>query len=250
MEILPRRASLNQGFWIDLYLPRDRQYPAGYYESEIQVWEGGEIFVSIPVQIEIVDAYLPEKNHSNVWMYNSGLDELGRYFPGLDKPEIRRLIKHEAKRHRIELVGGFEAHSTEFDEGILLDYKPFLDGSAYTPASGYHGPGQGVGEILFPVGMYGGRVLGTTKEKMQEESDKWARWFENNAPHVNYFKYMIDEPGPAQYEFIKEQVGWIKSNPGPGKKMKIQVTTGYVDALKDAVDIWDAYDGVELGRIG
>ena len=52
-----------------------------------------------------------------------------------------------------------------------------------------------------------------------------------------------------KYEFIKEQVSWIKSNPGPGKKMKIQVTTGYVDALKDAVDIWDAYDGVELGRM-
>ena len=249
VDIIPRRASLNQGFWIDLYLPRDREYPAGLYESEVQVWESGAIFSRIPVQIEILDAYLPDESHSNVWMYNSGMKSLGRYFPGLNKQEIRRMIKHEAKRHRIELVGGFEAHQSAFNEEILLDYKPFLDGSAYKPASGYHGPGEGIGEILFPVGMYGGQVLGTTKEKMQEESDKWAQWFEKNAPDVNYFKYMIDEPGPVQYSFINEQAGWIKSNPGPGKKMKIQVTTGYVDDLKDAVDIWDAYDGVELGRM-
>ncbi len=114
---------------------------------------------------------------------------------------------------------------------------------------GYHGPGEGMEEKLFPIGMYGSQVLGTTKEKMQEESDKWALWFEKNAPDVIYFKYMIDEPGPSQYSFINEQAGWIKSNPGPGKKMKIQVTTGYVEDLKDAVDIWDAYDGVELDRM-
>jgi hypothetical protein len=249
VDIMPRKESLNQGFWIDLYLPRDMEYPAGLYVSEIQVWERGEIFSRIPVQIEIIDAYLPDENHSNVWVYSSGLETLSTYFPGLNTREIRRMIKHEAKRHRIELVGGFRAHQSVFNEAILMDYKPFLDGSAYTPAFGYHGPGEGVGERLFPVGMYGGQVLGTTREKMQEEADKWVRWFERNAPDVNYFKYMIDEPGPAQYSFINEQAGWIKSNPGPGRKMKIQVTTGYVDALKDAVDIWDAYDGVETGKL-
>ncbi|MCK4855687.1 MAG: hypothetical protein KAT31_15520, partial [Bacteroidales bacterium] len=249
VDIIPRRASLNQGFWIDLYLPRDRKYPAGLYESEVQVWENGAIFSRLPVQIEIVDAYLPDENHSNVWVYNSGMNELSVYFPGLSKQEVRRMIKHEAHRHRIELVGGFKAHQSEFNEEILMDYKPYLDGSAFTPAFGYHGPGEGIAEKLFPIGMYGGQVLGTTKEKIQEESDKWVLWFEKFAPGVNYFKYMIDEPGPAQYSFINEQAGWIKSNPGPGRKLKTQVTTGYVDDLKDAVDIWDAYDGVEIGRM-
>ena len=249
VDILPRRASQNQGFWIDLYLPRDSNHPAGLYESEIRVWESGKVFAIIPVTIELLDAYLPDENHSNVWVYSSGPESLGRYFTGLSKEEIRRMIKFEAKRHRIELVGGFEAHESAFDEKIMMDYKPFLDGSAYTPASGYHGPGEGVGEKLFPVGMYGSRVLGTTREKMQEESDKWVLWFEQHAPGVNYFKYMIDEPGPAQYAFINEQAGWIKSNPGPGRRMKLQVTTGYVEDLKDAVDIWDAYNGVKLGMM-
>jgi hypothetical protein len=249
VEILPRRASVNQGFWIDFYLPRDKSYPAGVYESVVQVWESGQVTSSIPVRIEIIDAYLPDENHSNVWVYSSGMGELGRYFPGLNEKEIRWLIKNEAKRHRIELVGGFRAHQSAFNEEILSDYLPFLDGSAYTPAYGYHGPGQGKGENLFPVGMYGGRVLGNTKEKMQEESDKWVRWFEENAPGVIYFKYLIDEPGPAQYDYINEEAGWIKSNPGPGKKMKLQVTTGYVEELKNAIDIWDAYNGVEVGRL-
>lgn len=249
VEIIPRRVSLNQGFWIDLYLPRDKAYPVGKYISEIQIWENGKIFSKIPVQIEIINAYMPDENHSNVWMYNSGMEELSAYFPELSSQEIRGMIKNEAHRHRIELVGGFKAHQSVYDEKILEDYKPFLDGSAYTPAFGYHGPGESIGENLFPIGMYGNQVLGTTKEKMQEESDKWALWFEKNAPGINYFKYMIDEPGPSQYSFIKEQVGWIKSNPGPGKNVKIQVTSGYVEDLKDAVDIWDAFDGVELNRL-
>ncbi len=192
---------------------------------------------------------MPDENHSNVWVYSSGTESLGTYFPGLNKSEIRDLIKHEAHRHRIELVGGFEAHQTVFDEEILSDYKPYLDGTAYSPGNGYHGPGEGVGENLFPVGMYGGRVLGNTKEKMREESDKWVRWFVKNAPEVNYFKYMIDEPGPAQYDFINEQAQWIKSNPGPGKNLKLQVTTGYVEDLKNAIDIWDAYNGVEIDML-
>lgn len=249
VERLPRRASLNQGFWIDMYMPRDKQLPAGVYETEIAVWERGKAVANIPVQIELIDAFLPDENHSYVWVFNSGLGELNRYFPGLNHKELRQLIKYEAKRHRIELVGGFEAHQSVYDEEILADYKPFLDGSAYTSAYGYHGPGQGVGERLFPVGMYGNRVLGTTREKIQEESDKWVSWFEQHAPGVIYFKYMIDEPGPAQYDFINEEAGWIKSNPGPGRKMKIQVTSGYVEDLRDAVDIWDAYDGVELDRL-
>jgi len=249
VDIIPRAVSLNQGFWIDLYLPRDRKYPAGMYESEIQVWAEGKVFSKIPVQIEIIDAYLPDENHSNVWVYSSGIDELSIYFPSLNDEEIRLLIKSEAHRHRIDLVGGFKAHQSVFNEEILEEYKPFLDGSAYTPASGYHGPGEGIGEKLFPIGMYGGRVLGNTKEKMQEESDKWVLWFEKNAPDVNYFKYMIDEPGPAQYSFINEQARWIKTNPGPGKKLKLQVTTGYVDELNEAIDIWDAYNGVELTRL-
>ena len=249
VELIPRRESLNQGFWIDLYLPRDRKYPAGIYESEVQVWANGKIFSRIPVQIDIVDAYLPDENHSNVWVYSSGMDELGAYFPGLSNHEIRHMIKVEAHRHRIELVGGFKAHQSVFNEAVLEDYKPYLNGEAYTPAYGYHGPGEGIEEKLFPIGMYGSQVLGTTKEEIQAESDKWALWFEKNAPGVNYFKYMIDEPGPSQYSFINEQAGWIKSNPGPGKKLKTQVTTGYDEGIKDAVDIWDAYNGVELGRM-
>lgn len=249
VRVLSRAASVNQGFWIDLYLPRDRDFPAGEYGSEIQVWAEGKILKRLPVQIEIIDAYMPDENHSNVWVYSSGVDELSAYYPGLSNEEISRLIKFEAHRHRIELVGGFRAHQSAFDEEILNAYKPYLDGTAFTPANGYHGPGQGAGEKLFPVGMYGNEVLGNTKAQIQEEADKWVTWFEKNAPGVTYFKYMIDEPGPAQYDYINRQAEWINSNPGPGKRLKIQITSGYAGPLEDAVDIWDAYDGVELERL-
>ena len=95
---------------MDLYLPRDRNYPAGIYASEIQVWANGKVFSRIPVQIEIVDVYLPDENRSNVWVYNSGMEELGIYFPGLNSQDIRRLIKFEAHRHRLDWLVDFRVN--------------------------------------------------------------------------------------------------------------------------------------------
>ncbi len=247
--ITPRPAQINQGFWVDVYLPRDRNYPAGIYKSELIEWENGKAKVETPLEIEIINAYMPDENHSNVWVYNSGLDVLQTYFPELTHFQIQNMIKFEAHRHRVDLTGGFKANSSFFNEVILADYLPYLDGSAYTPQNGYHGPGQGEGEKIFPIGMYGRQVLGNTKESVQKESDKWVLWFEDNAPEVKYFWYMIDEPGPVQYPWIKERASWIKSNPGPGNKMPTHITTGYTEELKDEIDIWNAFDGVELNRL-
>ena len=134
------------------------------------------------------------------------------------------MLKFEAKRHRIELVGASSVHRSVFDETLMREYRGFLDGSAYSPQNGYHGPGQYQGEKLFPVGMYGSRVLGNSQTEVQGESDKWVQWFEQNASEVKYFWYLIDEPGPVQFPWIKERAEWLKSNQGPGRSMPIHLT--------------------------
>ncbi len=246
LEIIERPAKQNQGVWVDVYLPRDRELLPGVYESTISVLESGTVVAELPLKIELIDAYLPDENHSNVWVYCSGFGALESYFPGRNAEEIEQMIKFEAKRHRIELVGASSVHRTAFDEKLMNQYRGYLDGAAYTPQNGYHGPGQHQGEKLFPVGMYGSRVLGNSKTEIQQESDKWVSWFDQNAPDVTYFWYLIDEPGPVQFPWIKERAEWLKSNQGPGRKMPIQITRGYTKELKDDIDIWNEYDGVKL----
>ena len=248
LEITERPAKQNQGFWVDVYLPRDRNLSAGNYESTIYITESGSVVAELPLKIELIDAYLPDENHSNVWVYCSDFGALEAYFPGYSAEEIERMLKFEAKRHRIELVGASLVHRSAFDVQLMEHYRPFLDGSAYSPAEGYHGPGQYQGEKLFPVGMYGSRVLGNSETEVQRESDKWVHWFEENAPGVKYFWYLIDEPGPVQFPWIKERSQWLKSNPGPGQRMPIHITRGYTEELKYHIDIWNEYDGVKLER--
>ncbi|MEZ4810705.1 MAG: DUF4091 domain-containing protein [Allomuricauda sp.] len=244
LETVERPETQNQGFWVDLYLPRDKSFSPGKYASEITVWVNGAAASKLPVEIELINAYLPDENHSNVWMFtsNEGLED---YFPELNRDQIDEMLKFEAHRHRVDLVGGFEAHSTSFDLETMNKYKPYLDGTAFTPGNGYHGPGEGVGEKLFTVGIYGTPVLGTTKDSIQSESDKWVTWFEDNSPKTKYFWYMIDEPGEVQYPWIKQNSEWVKSNPGPGKRIPIFITTEYTEELDGAIDIWNGHQGIK-----
>ncbi len=248
LEITERPKSQNQGFWVDVYLPRDRSLSAGIYHSTITVIEAGSVVAELPLKIELIDAYLPDENHSNVWVYSSPFASLEAYFPGYSSKEIERMLKYEAKRHRIELVGASTVHQNRFNAESMNEYKGYLDGSAYTPQYGYHGPGENQGEKLFPVGMYGSPVLGGSRHEVQAESDKWVEWFEKNAPTAKYFWYLIDEPGPVQFPWIKQRANWLKSNQGPGSKMPIHLTRGYTEELKDQIDIWNEYDGVKLER--
>lgn len=247
LEVTPTPTVQNQGFWVDVYLPRDRSWPAGDYESLVRVREGGREVATVPVRITLLPHYLPDENHSNIWLYGS-LDVVARYFPDLPRDQVERMLKFECHRHRIDMVGSSNAHRSPFDEADMDGYKKWLDGSAFTAANGYHGPGQGKGEKLFTVGIYGsitGRAFHSL-ESTRAESDKWVSWFEKNAPGVTYFWYMIDEPGPVQFDWISERADWVHSNPGPGKRLPVFTTRNYTKELDKAIDIWAGHDGVDL----
>lgn len=243
LRVIPAPPFQNQGFWVDLYLPRDRSYPAGMYRGSIVVRSGGKVVERLPLEVELVDTYLPDENHSNVWMFTSGVQQ---YFPNVPDEQVNRMIKFTAHRHRIDAVGGFRPHQSPFDSTMMREYLPYLNGQAFTPERGYQGPGEGEGEKLFPVGMYGGDVLGETRRSVQQESNKWVQWFEQNAPNVQYFWYMIDEPGEVQFPYIKERASWIHDNPGPGRDLPVFTTRGYTPELDEAIDIWADGQTVEL----
>jgi len=248
LEIKPAPERQNQGFWVDLYLPRDKDYPAGLYRGAVRVFERGVQKARLPLEVTLLPHYLPDENHSNVWLFGSNR-VVNRYFPELSPEEVERMLKHAAHRHRIDLVGGSAVHRSPFDAELLAAYKPYLDGSAFTPAAGYHGPGEGCGEKLFPIGMYGSPVLGSAKEQVQKQADLWVEWFEKNAPGVRYFWYIIDEPGEVQFPWIAERACWVHDNPGPGSRLPVFTTRDYTEALAEHIDIWASNRGVNLEKL-
>lgn len=239
--------SRNQGFWIDLHLPRDQvSHPAGIYRGAVQIFENGSLKEEIPLDVTLLPGYLPDENSKSIWMYTSAAYS---YFPELPPAQVDQMLKFEGRRHRIDVTGGFSANRTRFSEETMNGYKPWLDGSAYTPANGYKGPGQGTGEKYFPVGIYGASVMGDTREEVQEQSDLWVNWFRRYAPAVNYFWYIIDEPPESRYPWIRERAGWVKSNPGAGKGLPVFTTRRYHEELVGVIDVWSAYNGVELENL-
>jgi len=245
LDIQPRQ---NQGFWFDLYLPRDSvSHPAGVYYSTVHVRTQGWEVETIPVKITLLPHFLPDSTHSNVWLYHDSVERYYRDY--MSSAEIERMLKYTAHRHRVELVGGFSVHYSAFDSTRMEAYAPYLDGSAFTVAAGYQGPGQGQGEKLFPIGMYGSSVMGDSWSEVYRNSDLWVNWFDAHAPQVRYFWYLIDEPGEDMFDWIKQRAGWIHYNLGPGKRMPIFITRAYTAELKDDIDLWAGYDGVPLDKL-
>ena len=237
----------NQGFWVDIQLPRDQQaISPGIYTGNVSVTQAGKPVAQIPFEIELLPPYLTDENKTNVWLFTG---DVYPYYPDLAHEQVDKMLKFEGHRHRIDVAGGFRVNTRPFNHAELEKYKPFLNGDAFTPAMGYHGTGQGIGEKIFPVGMYASPVLGNTKEAIQEQADRWVSWFKSNAPGVTYFWYIIDEPLKDKYEWIRERSGWVKSNPGPGKLLPVFTTTNYQEELKGAIDIWAGYDGLDLGML-
>jgi hypothetical protein len=244
VDVGPER---NQGFWVDLHLPRDQaNFPAGLYEGSVQVYANGELASTIPLEVTLLAGYLPDENNTTIWLSTSNISP---YFPGLTQEQANRMLKFEGRRHRIDVAGGFPANRSRFSEEMMSDYKGWLDGSAYTPSNGYRGPGEGTGENLFIIGMYGANVLGNTREDMQQQSDLWVNWFTKNAPGKRYFWYITDEPPAERFPWVKERAGWVKNNPGPGRNLPVFTTRGYGGDLVGSVDVWSSGTNVVLENL-
>jgi hypothetical protein len=244
LSIAPQQ---NQGIWVDVHLPRDqKQAPSGTYIGSVQVYQQGNVIKEIPLEVTLVPHYLPDENEATVWLFAG---DIYAYYPDLPRDQADAMLKFEAHRHRIDVTGSFPVNTSPFNAANMQTYKPYLDGSAFTPAQGYHGTGEGIGEALFPIGMYAAPVMGNSKSLVQKQADLWVDWFQKNAPQATYFWYIIDEPREDKHAWIRERADWIKSNPGAGKALPVFTTTGYQEALTGAIDIWAGYDGVDLAAL-
>ncbi len=134
----------NHALWIDLYVPYGRkEAPPGRYEGPVKItWNGGER--TIRVRLDVWDFALPHERHLPGDVWNGSM----RRMP----PEEELLYYHMARRHRfLPLVYAYRPKLTVEGTKVSIDWTEYdrrisryLDGSAFTDAYGYWGPGYGL----------------------------------------------------------------------------------------------------------
>ena len=217
-------AGKNQAVWIDVYTERNLQ--AGIYAGKLIVNADGKK-QSIPIELELFDFTLPDQNSMQAMVYYESLQP--RLYQGRDLDAEYHRFAH---RQRIELV-----HAYDIDE--VKAARGRFDGSDFTRAHGYEGPGIGIGNQIIPRTFYGPGKDFDDRANAWREADSWMTFLKQNFPTAITFLYLPDEPGHSEYKYIRQLADSIHSNPGPGRALPTFVTKHYVKELDGAIDIWD-----------
>ncbi|OGO18732.1 MAG: hypothetical protein A2Z14_09575 [Chloroflexi bacterium RBG_16_48_8] len=236
-------ANMNQGVWVDITIPRDA--PAGTMIGEVQVTVGGNLSHRIPLELQIYPFTLTDETHFHNMFAISEIDISLRHGVELDSEEFYEVLARYyqmAHRHRMDLVQAVRNISQ-----VRRFHNRYLTGSLYSQKNGYAGPGEGVGNSTFSIGLYGNlpteygsNPQNWSKELWWEGSDAWATWFAENAPHVSIHKFLLpDEPdSAADLRAVKAQADWSHSNTGIGGTIPTFVTHWIEPEYQGYVDFW------------
>ncbi len=127
--------------WVDLNVPGNQ--PPAAYVGAIDVTEHGRSLASIPLELEVADARLP--------------DEAARALVYYDPEELLRRVGPAAEEHAWKILHAHRVaplHDATSPEDVHRQRSP-LDGSLYAPSQGYFGPRPLVGDGILGLGVYG-----------------------------------------------------------------------------------------------
>jgi hypothetical protein len=138
------RARENGIVWIDVTVPPEQ--PPGLYRGAVVVAAAGRALASLPVELEVLDATLPDSTVGTMLFYARwALDKrIG------DGARAERHLWQLLHRHRVAPLHG----AMTVDD--VRRHAAALDGTLYTPEQGYEGPGIGTGDGVLSLGTYGG----------------------------------------------------------------------------------------------
>jgi hypothetical protein len=217
------RPNENQAIWIDIYIDRSRK--PGRYRGAVEINADGATR-TLPVELEVLDFVLPDENSMHAMLYYTS-DQPERYH-GRNLDSTYHRFAH---RYRAELVHAY-------NEKTIVARAGRFDGSDFTSATGYEGPGAGVGNVLAPRSFYGPGAEFDDRMSAWARADSWMTLLGEKFPRAITFLYMPDEPRPPAYPRIVSLAENIHSNPGPGRALPIFVTSKYEEELDKSIDIW------------
>ncbi|MEM7221318.1 MAG: SdrD B-like domain-containing protein, partial [Pseudomonadota bacterium] len=265
----------SQSFWIDVAVPRSA--PSGLLSGEAVVRAGDAVLARIPVELEVLDLTLPDAQSASTMVHIEAREIKERYFTGAggtllpeDASAFRAVMDRHFQlgwRHGISLIDLNELlpDAAVPTQTPHVDWLPRFDGTLYSAARGYAGPGAGLGHDVFSIGSYsawtywwGVRRFDPVSPEFDPDadpdelraivhdfSDAWENWFTANAPDVERFLYVDDEP-EASLGFTEQVAGFLAANPGPGGNLASFVTANAVQfgAALPSADILAAWYAV------
>jgi hypothetical protein len=137
-----------QAVWVDLCIPRDQA--TGVYEGTIRVTArdgANAVEKSLLLRVEVFPFALPDEDHLGI-----SLNDYGQISPrGMPKEKMWAFYQL-CQAHRCVLDVLYNApKASGTGDSLTLDWSeydaqfgPLLDGTAFTAAHGYRGPGEGV----------------------------------------------------------------------------------------------------------
>ena len=217
----------SQSIWVDIYVPKTAV--AGVYTGTVVITESGVATRTLPVELTVRNFALPDVPSAKT-MLATGKGDLNQRYTGVQWPNpgspedlvINRVIDKQfqvAHRHKISLIDS----SDETANKPAPEWTSRLNGSLFTAAKGYDGPGVGIGNNIYTIGLYGSWNPGTpTQAWMKTFSDAWETTFQTSFPGVDHFVYLIDESDNAPQ--IQQWASWIKAGSGVGAKLPTMAT--------------------------
>jgi hypothetical protein len=189
----------NQALWIDLFVPDNRSAaPPGRYTGDLEVtWKGGRDIIH--VALDVWDFALPQENHLPGDIWNGSMREM--------PPDEELAYYQLARQHRfLPLIYAYRPKLIIQNTSVTLDWEdydrrlaPYLDGSAFTEARGYWGPGYGlpVDHIMLPF----------NNEKGGDDSTVWPMALPNGQRTAEY-EAVWKEAGRQVREHLDRDPRW------------------------------------------
>ena len=229
-------ANSSQSLWSDIYIPKSTQ--AGVYKGIVRVTEQGQGETQIPIELIVRDFTLPDRP-SSIAAVAVGVSDISERFLGKENrfvgfgdnryPRLLPILeRYWQMLHRHRIVPILDESS-----GVAPPRPPGvarLNGSMYSAAKRYEGPGQNTGDSIYFIGPYGGWSWADKGQGVfNAMSDAWMTWFAANTPTTQKVLYLIDEPNFGDATQAVKINGWLDklaANPGPGRQLPTLVTSG------------------------
>ena len=221
----------NQGVWIDVYVPRIAR--PGRYRAPISITAGGRQTHRLTLELTVHSFTLPDETHVDGYgeFYGQAYGFHGADYAraGVEKWwAIAKRYHQMAHQHRF-VVGDRRGRGP--DERNWADYDKtygtILDGSLFTTAEGYVGPGAATGVTFWRAPFaqaFDGRVPAFTDEQLRTYTAGAKAYREHLAARGwdarRIFAYIVDEPGrmdPRSVAGLKKLQDALDEGAGKGR---------------------------------